>query len=61
MDETSAPYPEGENPFEETEEDKEFERRLIAKYNLVMKEESGQDDNYDKYSKNGHSFFPDGE
>jgi hypothetical protein len=40
MDETSAPYPEGENPFETTEEDMEFERRLIEKYHLVTKEKS---------------------
>jgi hypothetical protein len=37
MDETSAPYAEGENPFETTEEDKEFEEKLIAKYHLVKK------------------------
>jgi uncharacterized protein (UPF0297 family) len=44
MDETSAPYPEGGNPFGTTEEDREFERKLVAKYNLVLKEESGQGD-----------------
>jgi hypothetical protein len=40
MDESSAPYPEGENPFETTEEDKEFERKMIER----IKNKVGVDD-----------------
>ncbi len=35
MDETSAPYEEGQNPFEWTEEDEEFEKRMVEKYHLA--------------------------
>jgi hypothetical protein len=38
MDETSVPYPEGENPFPRTKEDDEFEKMVIEKYHLVTKE-----------------------
>lgn len=38
MDETSAPYEEGKNPFPMTEEDRAFEEALISKYHLVTKE-----------------------
>ena len=38
MDETSAPYEDGENPFVRTKEDDEFDEMIIAKYHLTTKE-----------------------
>ena len=38
MDETSAPYEDGENPFIRTKEDEKFDKMIIAKYNLITKE-----------------------
>ena len=38
MDETSAPYEENKNPFEQTESDNEFEQMIINKYHLITKE-----------------------
>ena len=38
MDETSAPYEDGENPFVRTKEDDEFVEKIIAKYHLITKE-----------------------
>ena len=38
MDETSAPYEDGENPFPRTKEDDEFDEMIIAKYHLTTKE-----------------------
>lgn len=38
MDETSAPYEDGENPFPRTKEDDEFDEMMIAKHHLVTKE-----------------------
>ena len=35
MDETSAPYEDGENPFPRTKEDDEFDEMIIAKYHLT--------------------------
>lgn len=34
MDDTSIPYEPDENPFSETEEDMEFDKRIIEKYCL---------------------------
>ncbi len=38
MDETSAPYPENENPFARTKADDEFDEMIIAKYQLITEE-----------------------
>jgi len=38
MDESSAPYEEGENPFPRTKRDDEFDEMIIKKYHLVTKE-----------------------
>ena len=38
MDETSAPYERNENPFPQTDADKEFEKSIINKYHLTTKE-----------------------
>ncbi len=45
MDETSAPYEEGENPYIQTELDNEFEQMIINKYNLTTKEMESYIDN----------------
>lgn len=39
MDETSAPYEEGKNPYPRTKKDDEFDDYIIAKLHLVTKEE----------------------
>jgi hypothetical protein len=46
MDETSAPYPEGQNPFPRTKEDNEFEDFIIKKYHLITKEMEKSSDNF---------------
>lgn len=37
MDESAAPYEDGENPYERTKEDDEFDKEMIKKYQLHMK------------------------
>lgn len=37
MDETSAPYEDGECPFVRTENDDQFDAYLIKKYGLILK------------------------
>lgn len=39
VDETSAPYEEGKNPYPRTKKDDEFDGYIIAKLHLVTKEE----------------------
>ena len=38
MDETSASYSDKDNPFVRTKDDDEFDRMIIAKYKLIIKE-----------------------